>query len=81
MIITFCQSLVKCKNAHVLHLEYRMFIVQGRFSSSSKVWKRQKTVYTSCTRGYIYTEVNHTIYVRRGPTSAVYFIYKSRDNI
>ncbi len=28
--------------------------------------------------GYIYTEVTHMIYVRRGTTSAVYFIYKSR---
>ncbi len=28
--------------------------------------------------GYLYTEVSHTIYVRRGTISAVYFMYKSR---
>ncbi len=55
-----------------------MLIVQGDSSSSSKVRKSQKTIYTSCTWGYIHTEVNHTIYVQRGTTSTVYFMYKSR---
>ncbi len=47
-----------------------MFIFQG--------YSSQKTIYTSYKWGYIYTEVNHTIYVWRGTISAVYFMYKSR---
>ncbi len=30
--------------------------------------------------GYCHTITNHTIYVRRGTTSTVYFIFKSRTN-
>ncbi len=35
---------------------------------------------TSYIWGYYHTITNHTIYVCRGTTSAVYFIYKSRTN-
>ncbi len=36
-------------------------------------------MYTSCIWGYIYTKVIHTIYIWRGTTSAIYFMYNSRS--
>lgn len=56
----------------------KMLIVQGQYSSLSKGWKNHKTIYTSCTQSYIYTDVNLAKYVRKGTISTVCFIYKSR---
>ncbi len=50
-----------------------MLIVQGHSNSSI-----YKIIYTSCTWGYIFTEINRTIYIQRWTTSTVYFMYKSR---
>ncbi len=58
--------------------EKHLLIVQVHSSSSPKVLNSQYTNYTSCTWGYISTEVNHTIYICRGITSAVYFKHKSK---
>ncbi len=52
-----------------------MLIIQGVsvYHQKCKRAKRQ-----SCIWRYIYSDANHTIYIRRRTTSAVYFMYNSR---
>ncbi len=61
------------------HLEYNNAHYPRAFQFIKNVEELKKTIYNSWTWGYICIGINHTIFIRRRTTSAVYFMYKSGE--